>query len=243
MKAVLEYLMGRGEYEEALSVCTHACEMYPFDEWQAVRIECYIALNRDKEAMKEYEDTTKMFFEELGLEPSERMMELFEAMSANMRNKPQAIGEIKNKLKETSEEEGAYYCNYPSFRDGFRLVRRLIERSGQSAFLMQCNLTNGKGLSMEPGEKLDYMSEELHKSIKHCLRRGDSFTKYSPSQFLLLLVGTNQEDCHIIYDRIKRYYTREHHSWAKNLEYYVMSIADVEESPAMLHFNSNNANW
>jgi GGDEF domain-containing protein len=164
-------------------------------------------------------------------------------MSGNMSNKPQAIGEIKNKLKETTEEEGAYYCNYPSFRDNFRLVRRVIERSGQSVFLMQCNITNGKGLPMETGDKLDYMSEELHKSIKHCLRRGDSFTKYSPSQFLLLLVGTNREDCQIIYDRIKRYYTREHHSWAKYLEYYVMSIADVEESQAMIHFNSSSANW
>jgi DNA-binding SARP family transcriptional activator/GGDEF domain-containing protein len=243
MQYVLDYLMKCEEYEEALQFCAPACEMYPFDEWQTVRIECYIAMNRYKEAMKEYDDTAKMFFEELGIKPSERMMQLFESMSGSMRNKPQAILEIKSKLKEDTEESGAYYCNFPSFRDNFRLIRRIIERSGQSVFLMQCDITDGKGLPMEPGEKLDTMSQELYDAIKHCLRRGDSFTQYSPSQFLLLLIGTNRENCKIIFDRIEKYYTREHHSWGKYLEYYAISIADVEEKESMIRFDSKESNW
>ena len=49
--------MTKGEYEEVLALCDSAFWMYPFDEWQSVRIECFIWLNRFKEALKEYEDT------------------------------------------------------------------------------------------------------------------------------------------------------------------------------------------
>ena len=55
---------------------------------------------------------------------------------------------------------------------------------------------------MENREKLDVMSMELHRAVKGSLRRGDSFSKYSPSQFLILLVGVNQENCDMIFRRI-----------------------------------------
>ena len=131
----------------------------------------------------------------------------------------------------------------PSFRDNYRLVRRLIERNGQSAFLMVCSLTDGNGHPMENREKLDVMSMELHRAVKNSLRRGDSFSKYSPSQFLILLVGTNQENCDIIFRRIAARFTQKHGSWNKYLEYYVSSIADVENPNARLSFQKNEFRW
>jgi tetratricopeptide (TPR) repeat protein len=229
MQKVCDLLMEKGDYEETLRVCAPACKLYPFDEWQTVRIRCYIALNRYKEAMKEYEDTAKLFFEELGLGPSEKMLELFENMSSNMTSRPQTLSEIRGKLLE-DEKEGAYYVNFPSFRDNCRLVSRIIERSGQSVFLMQCSITDGKGRPMENEEKLRYMMQELSKAIKYNLRRGDAFTQYSSSQYLILLIGTNQEDCSIIYDRIQKYYTRNHGSWSKHLEYQILSIMALEST-------------
>ena len=120
-----------------------------------------------------------------------------------------------------------FYCTLPSFRDGYRLIRRIIERNGQSVFLMVCSLTDGKGRPLESREKLEVLSENLHLAIKGSLRRGDSFTKYSPSQFLILLVGTNQENCDLIFRRILDKFSSKHKSWKQNLEYYVSSVADV----------------
>ena len=40
-------------------------------------------MKRYKEAMREYEDTAKLFFEELGISPSERLMSQFEQMSSS----------------------------------------------------------------------------------------------------------------------------------------------------------------
>ena len=243
LSQVCDSLMKQREYETVLDLCEKASELYPFDEWQSVQVDCLMALNRYKEAIQLYEDTAKLFFEEWGISPSEKMMNQFNEMSAKMSHKPQAINEIKGGLKEDEEEDGAFYCNLPSFRDGYRLVRRIIERSGQSVYLMLCTVTDGKGRPMENKEKLAAMTDELYDAVKHCLRRGDSFTKYSPTQFLILLVGTNQENCSMIFDRISRYFAREHKSWEQYLEYYVSSIADVENDNSRISFRSNGFHW
>ena len=78
LQELCKLLIERGDYEEALRFCEPACQLYPFDEWQSVRIDCYMALNRYKDAVQEYENTAKLFFEELGIRPS--------ALTTNHRN-------------------------------------------------------------------------------------------------------------------------------------------------------------
>ena len=244
LRELCDILMERGDYEDALTFCDPACKLYPFDEWQSVKIECYIGLKRYREAMKEYEDTAKLFFEELGISPSEKLMKQFEEMSSQINDtKPREIQEIKERLKEEEVQGGAYYCGLPSFRDSYRLVSRMLERSGQSAYLMLCSVTDGKGRPMEKPEKLEIMMEDLQNTVQHCLRRGDSFTKYSASQYLILLIGTNKENCGMIFDRIRKYFAREHKSWAKNLEFFVSTVADVENLDSPIQFKSEQSAW
>lgn len=238
-----EYMKQQRDYETILELTSVASEIYPFDEWQSLKIDALMSMNRYKEAYQFYERTSKMFFEELGISPSEKMMNQFKEMSEKMSQKYQTAGEIKEGLKEPVYEDGAFYCTLPSFRDGYRLIRRIIERNGQSVFLMVCSLTDGNGHPLESREKLKVLSEQLHPAIKGSLRRGDSFTKYSPSQFLILLVGTDQESCDRIFKRILNKFSAKHRSWRQNLEYYVSSVADVENDNSRLHFRRNEFHW
>lgn len=240
---VCEYMKKRREYETILELTTIASEIYPFDEWQAVKIDALMSLNRYKEAMQFYEETSKMFFAELGISPSEKMMKQFREMSAKMGMNYQAAGDIKEGLKETGHDDGAFYCSLPSFRDGYRLIRRIIERNGQSVFLMVCSITDGKGRPMESKEKLGVMSENLYKSIKQSLRRGDSYTKYSPSQFLILLVGTNRENCDIIFKRISDRFAANHKAWSQYLDCYISTVADMENNNSRIQFYGNKFYW
>lgn len=48
LQELCKLLIERGDYEETLRFCEPACQLYPFDEWQSVRIDCYMALNRYK---------------------------------------------------------------------------------------------------------------------------------------------------------------------------------------------------
>lgn len=243
LQIVCDWGLEHEDYEHVLSLCTPACEMDPFGEWQSVKISCYIGLKQYKEAIKEYEDTSRMFIEELGVSPSKKMMDQFQKMSEYMQYQPQAIDEIQGQLREEVAESGAFCCSFPSFRDSYRLVSRIIERSGQSVFLMLCSLTNGKGQPIEAGDKLDYMSLELQRAIKRSLRRGDCFTKYSSSQFVLLLIGTNKEKCSVIFDRIQKNFCENHKSWSHHLEYYVASVAQFEEGDSKLSFIKRGRLW
>ena len=105
---------------------------------------------------------------------------------------------------------------------------------------MLVTLTDGKGRPLENKERLKVLSEELNHTIKCSLRKGDSYTRYSPNQFLILLVGAKQENCPQIYDRITKYFSREHKTWAQYLEYYVSSIVDVEQKKSKITFNGQN---
>lgn len=221
-------LMDMKEYDEALRLVEPACEMYPFDEWQAVKIDCYIAMNRYKDALKEYESTAKLLIEELGVSPSDKMMKQFAVLSRHVSNRTQAIGEIKGELQEQADQRGALYCTYPGFRDAYRMIRRGMERNGQSVFLVLCTLIDSKGRPMENSDKLDEMVEGLHTAIQTSLRRCDSFTKYNRAQFLIMLVGTNEENCQIAIDRVLNCFTKEHKTWKNHLEYSVSSLLDVE---------------
>lgn len=240
---VCEYKKEQREYETILELTDTAIEIYPFDEWQSVKIEALMALNRYKEAYQYYEQTSKMFFEELGISPSEKMMNVFKEMSANMGRTYQMASEIKVSLSEEEPGTGAFYCSLPSFRDSYRLIRRIIERNGHSVFLMVCSLVDYQGRPIEKKEKLEILSKTLHKAIQTSLRRGDSFTKYSPTQFLILLIGTNRENCSIIYKRILDKFSADNPSWRKNLEYCAFSVADMESQKTSYRFEDNKFNW
>ncbi len=226
MEELCELLLEQKEYEEALSAVDAACELYPFDEWQSVKIDCYIRMNRYKDALKEYDNTAKLLIEELGITPSEKMMKQFQVMSDNIKNRPQIISEIKGDLQETQKENGAFFCSFPSFLDAYRIIRRGMERSGQSVFMLLCTLTDNKGRPMENSEKLEEMSNELFHSIKSTLRRSDSFTKYNPAQYLIILMGINEENCQIVIDRITKHFSRENKAWANYLHCSVTSLYD-----------------
>ena len=228
LQEVCAFLMEQKEYTEVLRIVEPACEMYPFDEWQSIRIACYIAMNRFKDALKEYEDTAKFLMEELGVSPSERMMEQFAVMSEHISNRPHIITEIKGDLQEEKEERGALFCSFPGFRDAYRVIRRGMERNGQSVFLLLCTLIDGKGRPMEESEKLEEMSEGLCQAIQNSLRRTDSFTRHNRSQYLVMLVGTNKENCQIAINRIVNCFSREHKAWGSHLECSVTSLLDTE---------------
>ena len=53
---------------------------------------------------------------------------------------------------------------------------------------------------------------------------------------LLLLVGTNKENCGLIYDRISKNFCENHKTWNKNLDYYVSSAASVEKNDSKFSF-------
>lgn len=230
LEEVLEYYRETKRYRDMLRLAAEASSIYPFDEWQTYKIDALIGMGREKEAYKVYEETTRIFIEELDVHPSPEMEEHLRRLGSRFTNVPQAIKDIKGGLLQEKEtENGAYYCSLPSFIDEYRLIRRMGERIDKSVYLMLCTLTDGKGNPLESGDKLTKMSEHFKNAIKVSLRKGDTYTQYSTNQFLILLLGTNEENSRIIADRITRTFSAEHKYWKNCVDYYVTSAIDSED--------------
>lgn len=195
-------LKERGQFGELLELSSQASSIYYFEEYYLMQIDCLMALGRYKEAMEIYETAASFYFEELGLEPSEEMMDRFRQMREKIHYNASVISDIKHGLQEGENKNGAYFCSYPGFVDCYHIVCRMSERSGQPAFLMLCSLVDGEELPLTEDARLGNCMDKLKSAIRSALRRGDSFTRYGNNQFLVLLVGIKQENCAITQSRI-----------------------------------------
>lgn len=230
-------------YEEGLSLCSKAIKLYPYEEWQMIQMDCLLAMNRYREALNVYEDTTMLFFEQMDLSRSKKMLDHFRTMSSQLHDSMGALAEIKSSMSEKEFIPGAYYCSYPSFIDSYRMISRTLERSGSSIFLMLCTITNNRGNPIEKDDILRRQTKNLSRAIRSSLRRGDLYTRYSPNQFLVLLMEINQEDCEITYKRIYTRFKELCPGQKIQIRYYVSSIAGVKTSSGGLSFGKTTNRW
>lgn len=149
------------------------------------------------------------------------------------------MSEKNNRISFHEMEE--YGMILQTFMEGYRYVRRVIERSGQSAYLLLCTMTDGKGVPLEKGERLGKVVEELEQAIRNSLRRGDMFTRYSDNQFLMLLLGIRQEDCAIVVERINGYFEKA--SRKNYLKYSTAPISEIREADDCAHFHNMDSMW
>jgi GGDEF domain-containing protein len=131
------------------------------------------------------------------------MVEMLSEVGKQIKHNADVISNVKKNLETFKEEEsGAMFCTYPSFVDSYRLMKRVMRRTGQSAYLMLLTITDGKGYALNDGNRLNELSDEVFDAVSKSVRSGDIYTKYSDGQYLIFLLGLTQEDCNIVRDRI-----------------------------------------
>jgi DNA-binding SARP family transcriptional activator len=183
----------------------YVTEIAPFSDWECLIMEALVESGRYDEARKLYADTVDNYLKERGVYPSAKIMETMEKLGNQMQHSYAVLDQIQHNLKEQSEDvTGGYQCSYPVFRGIYHMVSRLMERGGQSVYIMLCSLVDGKGNPMKEGERPEEMSVRLSNAIKASVRHGDIINQYGSGQFLILLINTTREDCDIIEDRINR---------------------------------------
>lgn len=226
-----KWLKEHERYEDLHRVSHVAAKIYPFDEWQIWEIESLIGMSRYKEGLEVYKDTERLLFEEMGVEPSAKMLEQFQFMGERTSQAAGAIGDIKERLKEKDEAVGAYYCPFPSFIDIYHVFSRMMERSGLSVFVMLCTLDYAKDFVSDEVEK--EMSEVLKDAIQSSVRKGDFYTRYNVRQYIVMLIGISQENCPIVTKRIDKAFRRLNGGKkSPQVDFYVASVGEVCDTDA-----------
>jgi len=228
MSAVLqlcEILEAGQEYTQMLEIYKNVAEMYPFDEWQEKQIDTLQKMERFDDAFRVYQDTVRLYSEELGAPPSLKMRELLQKMNGKLLNSENDFLKIRSRLREEEWKNGAYDCAYPSFVDTYRLMCRIAERSKQSIHLMVCKMYRDG--SDDKREK--QVGKILGQAIGSSLRRGDAYTRYSESQYLILLSSATKESFEMIFERIREKFEKEDNTERYHLEYDVIEVKDFSD--------------
>lgn len=225
-----DYFKDKGKGAELEALYEKAVRLFPYENWQLDQIDALLAKGENERALEIYHQMVQMYSDEMGLDPTPEMLECYEKISQRSHDLPGDMELIKRELSEKKEDRrrGAYFCDYRTFTEICHVSRRNMERLGKSIYLMLCTLSDYEGKPIQNQEKLKLRSADLEQVICGCLREGDTFTRYNQSQYLIMLVGTNKENCEIVYQRIKNR-LREKIQTKASISYTVASLADLKD--------------
>ena len=211
------------DYFQMEELGLHAARVDPLADWETVTMEALVSLGRYEEARKLYEDTVQFYFNEQGLRPSKKMLEQLERLGAGMQHQHAALDIIQAELTGQGDRfPGGYLCSYPIFVGIYRMVERMLERGGQSVYLMLCTVIDGKGNPMREGPMLEELTNRMGDAVRRSIRRGDAMCQYGKGQYLALLVNTTRENCGVVQKRINEHFILGRQR--SRIEYYVNSV-------------------
>ena len=226
MKMLQEMLRKRERHEEIVSICGKLLTVSQEETWYSYQIQAYLDMKKTDMAYRTYEQAVRILVDQLKHPPSQELMNLFSSLNKRVDKSLETIKEIREMLYDEIEAGKAYYCSFPSFIDAYRLAGRLMQRNGQSSFLILCTITDERGNAIENQKKLEKISEQFQETLITSLRSSDLVTRYNMSQYLLLLNGIVREDCSLVTTRIERNFRKKGISGNYYINYYISSVLD-----------------
>lgn len=205
----LAILLKKEDFSQITNLCRTAVGIEPFDE--EIRYGLVYSLYRDghtRQAIEEYNHTMDLFYHEFSISPTVRFKDLYKTILNREQNINTNLDSIQEALGEKASS-GAFYCEYPVFQDLFQLERRAIERTGDSIYLCLLTISDLDRHVPKPAV-LNKAMEHLNHSIKSSLRCSDVYTRYSVSQYIILLPTVTREKGKMVLNRIKSHFCKQY---------------------------------
>ena len=229
----VDLLLKKENFSLITSICQTAVGIEPFDE----EFHYYLvySLYRDghtSQAIEEYNHTMDLFYNEFSISPSDHFKDLYKTI----RSKEQGINTNLDSIQETLREEasgGAFYCEYPVFHDLFQLERRSIERTGDSIYLCLLTVSDLDG-HVPKLAVLNKSMEHLNNAVRNSLRCSDVYTRYSISQYIILLPTVTAEKGEMVLKRIISNFHKQYNRKDLTIEYKLQPVLPWERAVGAL---------
>ena len=229
----VDLLLKKENFSLITSICQTAVGIEPFDE----EFHYYLvySLYRDghtSQAIEEYNHTMDLFYNEFSISPSDHFKDLYKTI----RSKEQGINTNLDSIQETLREEasgGAFYCEYPVFHDLFQLERRAIERTGDSSYLCLLTVSDLDG-HVPKLAVLNKSMEHLNNAVRNSLRCSDVYTRYSISQYIILLPTVTAEKGEMVLKRIISNFHKQYNRKDLTIEYKLQPVLPWERAVGAL---------
>ncbi|MBQ8791253.1 MAG: winged helix-turn-helix domain-containing protein [Ruminiclostridium sp.] len=198
----VKLLYPMGKFADIVMICEKAMVINPYDETTHEHlIKAMVALGEYSLAANQYKYLKKLLYEQFGSSPSSRLTEMYELTVKPRNETHRNLDVILGDLWEDELTSGGYFCEYEIFRYIFRLYCRENSRVKQELPLLLISLS-GKGEEEFEGKALTKAMQKLSDCISVSLRKRDIYTRYSRSQYILLLPSTPIDNVSVVKQRI-----------------------------------------
>ncbi len=138
--------------------------------------------------------------------------------SINSENNLIDLMHLQMLIQETDSSNGAYRVEYGGFKRIYRFVARCVERSKQDVQIVLFSASaeeykEGSQQNEEVTLRMEKTMQELEEAITASLRRGDVATKFSASQYVVILMDASLDNGKRVVERIlNKYQKKKSHS-------------------------------
>lgn len=223
------------EYDMIVQVCRKVMDVDLFDE--RLHLELMMALvktGKKREALSQYYFATDLHYKQLGVQPSEEIRSVYKLIVQADQEMEVDIEKVQATLEEGEEGYGAFVCEYEIFKEIYQLQRRMLERYNSTMFLALLTVTNAYEQSFEP-LVLDSVMKLLLEITRKNLRRGDTISRYSAMQYVVLLPAVNYETGKMVMERIKSTFYASQVKSSVSLNYKIRSLSVNKYETARLN--------
>lgn len=207
IKALAQDLETEKRFYEMEEVCHAALRIDELDEdlhYYFIRALMYG--NKRNVAMEHYLKVSDLIYDTLGVKPSDRLRGLYEELIKGRHTTEMDITKIKKELTaEKTTRKGAFFCDYGLFKSNYELEMRRAKRLGVTVYLGLITVTPEPYLKADSQAYNNTVSmgvKQMQNVLMESLRSGDVITRYSPTQFILMLPACDYEDADRVVNRV-----------------------------------------
>ena len=219
-----DLLSRQDRHQEAAHICRRGIAAEPYHEplYQVLMKE--LAADGDqKGASAVYESLRKRLFDDFGIRPSEETRAVYREAVHTPEERTLPIDEVLEHLQEPEIIPGAMQCDYDYFKVLCHAESRAMERSGNATHIA---LLSATGLTGEPLPKrsLERIMAQLGQQVRLNLRRGDTISRCSATQYILMLPKANYEDSCMVCRRVINAYHKAFPHTAVRIKFMVQPL-------------------
>lgn len=198
-----DFLEQNQQYERMETIARRIIDIDNLDEYvYEILIRSLYLQKKYKKAKEAYRRTVDWLYQSLGVKVSESMQELFEMIKKEEHDDEMDIFAVQEELNE-DESDGAFFCEYGTFREIYAMQSRMIGRLGICSHM--CLIT----LFDEEQEQIDKKITDktmikIQNALLEGLRIGDVVSRIGINQFIILLPTCNYENAINVMNRVLR---------------------------------------
>ncbi|WP_409968082.1 BTAD domain-containing putative transcriptional regulator [Bengtsoniella intestinalis] len=224
----IELLTQTGRFSEALAICQKAVTIDIYDEGlHLAMIKCLLATGAQRAALQHYKYVTDLFFTQFGVSPSDEMTALYKDVVKTDKNMELDFGVIKEGLQELDPKSRAFCCEYEFFKDIYQLEARGAMRTGEVIHIALITITSDSRKPLTQ-KQTNLTMDRLGEVIGTSLRRNDVYTRYSVTQYLMMLPSANFENAQMVVNRIVAAFRSQYPKMPVTLQNKVLPLDPLE---------------